>query len=358
MKLVDLRSDTVTKPCQAMRNAMAGAEVGDDVYGEDPTVRALEEEIAALLGKEAALFVSSGTMGNQLAIACQTRPGDEIIVGAGAHPMFYESGAAAALSGVQFAVAGTGGIFTSEQMLEAAKPQAYYCPRTSLVSIENTHNRGGGRVFPQLEILRIAESAHTQGFAMHLDGARLWNASISSGTSLAALAQPFDSVSICFSKGLGAPVGSALVGSKALRETAKRFRKMWGGGMRQVGILAGAARYAIKHNIANLKEDHRRAAELAALLGPERVRAAPETNIVMIQVGTLAPQTEVAASLSTSAGHSAWDAVQATAMAARGGVLVSAFDRNILRAVLHRDIDDEGVMRAAEVIGRCTPTTR
>ncbi|MFO0669326.1 MAG: threonine aldolase family protein [Polyangiaceae bacterium] len=254
--MIDLRSDTVTRPTEAMKAAMMAAPLGDDVYGEDPTTLALEARIATLLGKEAALFVSSGTMGNQLAIRCHTQPGDEVIVGEGAHPVFYESGAAPVLSGVQFAIAGRGGLFTADEMEAEIKPVAYTSPRTSLVCVENTHNRAGGRVFPQAEVVRIAERARARGLALHLDGARLFNAHVAKQTPVAELAAPFDTVSVCFSKGLGAPVGSALVGPRALIIAARRFRKMWGGGMRQSGILAAAALYALDHHVARLAEDH------------------------------------------------------------------------------------------------------
>src|SRR6476660_4296200 len=223
--MIDLRSDTVTKPTAPMREAMARAEVGDDVYGEDPTVRVLEETVASLLGKEAALFVPSGTMGNQLAIMTHTRRGDEVVCGEGAHLCWFESGAGAALSGVQFAVAGKGGLFTAKEMEAAVKPRAYYYPRTSLVAIENTHNRAGGRVFPREDVAAIARRARELEIGLHLDGARLWNASAATGVPLAQLAGPFDTVSICFSKGLGAPVGSALAGNKAQISEAHRLRK-------------------------------------------------------------------------------------------------------------------------------------
>ncbi len=204
--MIDLRSDTVTRPSPAMREAMARAEVGDDVYGEDPTVRMLEETVASLLGKEAALFVPSGTMGNQLALLTSTRRGDEVVCGEGAHLAWFESGAGAALSGVQFAVAGRGGLFNVAEMEAAVKPNAYYYPRTSLVAIENTHNRAGGRVFPFDDVLAIARRARELGLRLHLDGARLWNAATVTGAPLAQLAAPFDTVSVCFSKGLGAPI--------------------------------------------------------------------------------------------------------------------------------------------------------
>jgi threonine aldolase len=330
--MIDLRSDTVTRPSAAMREAMAKAEVGDDVFGEDPTARALEEEVARITGKEAALFVSSGTMGNQLAIALHTRPGDEVIVGEGAHPVWYESGAGPALSGVQFAIAGSGGLFTASDLEAAIKPRAYWCPRTSLVCVENTHNRAGGRVFPQKDILAIAERARQHGLALHLDGARLWNASVASKTSVADLAAPFDTVSVCFSKGLGAPAGSALCASRAHVEAARRLRKMWGGGMRQVGILAAAALFALRNNRERLEEDHRNAKRFAAAVtreGNMRVEAV-ETNIVNVDV-------EV----------SAEDVARA---AKERGLLLSATGPRRLRAVMHLDVDAKDVDRAANVL--------
>ena len=285
---VDLRSDTVTRPTPAMREAMARAEVGDDVFGEDPTVSALEEEVARLTGKEAALFVSSGTMGNQLAIACLTRPGDEVIVGEGAHPILFECAAGAALSGVQFAAAGRGGLFTADEMEALVQPPNYWSPRTSLVCVENTHNRAGGRVFPQAEVRAIVERARARALAVHLDGARIWNASVATGLAVDVLAAPFDTVSVCFSKGLGAPVGSALCGPRATIERARRFRKMWGGGMRQVGILAAGALYALQHHRARLVDDHanakRFAAIVAAATGARVDLALVETNIVNVDL--------------------------------------------------------------------------
>lgn len=331
--MIDLRSDTVTRPTPAMRAAMAEAEVGDDVLGEDPTVHALEAEVAALLGKEAALFVSSGTMGNQLAIATHTRPGDEVIVGEGAHVVFYESGAGAALSGVQFAVAGSGGTFGPEDVAARVHATAYYCPRTSLVCVENTHNRAGGRIFPQDRVRAVAEVARARGLGLHLDGARLWNASAATGLDVATLAAPFDTVSVCFSKGLGAPVGSALVGSRDAITRARRLRKMWGGGMRQVGILAAAALHALRHHRARLGEDHDNAKRFAsALADAEGLRvelAEVDTNIVNV----------------ATPGVSA-DAVAAAAREL--GVLVNPTGPDRLRAVMHLDVRPEDVLPAAE----------
>jgi threonine aldolase len=336
--MIDLRSDTVTRPTAAMREAMARADVGDDIYGEDPTVRRLEERTAELAGKEAALFVSSGTMGNQLAIACHTRPGDEVIVPEGAHPVWYESGAGAALSGVQFAQAGAGGLFRPDDVDAAIKPLAFYAPRTSLVCVENTHNRSGGRVFPQADVEAIAERARARHLRVHLDGARLWNASIATGLSIEVLCAPFDTASLCFSKGLGAPVGSALVGTRALIEEARRFRKMWGGAMRQVGILAAAALYALDHHRERLRDDHENAKRLASLLEGARgihVDASRvETNIVNIDVE---PKLDV-------------DAL-ANALRARS-VAINPSGPSRLRAVTHLDVSRAEIDAAAHEIAR------
>ena len=238
--MIDLRSDTVTKPTAAMRRAMHDADVGDDVYGEDPTALALEARVAAMLGKEAARFVPSGTMANQIALLVHCRPGDEVITSEGAHCAFYESGAGAAWAGVQFVTAGAGVIFSPEALDAAAKPDAYWCPRTRLLTLENTHNRGGGKVLPQDRVEALCAHARARGYATHLDGARLFNASVASGRSVGELAAPFDTVSVCLSKGLGAPVGSLLAGTREHVRAATRLRKMLGGGMRQVGVLAAA----------------------------------------------------------------------------------------------------------------------
>ncbi len=269
-----------------MREAMASAPVGDDVYREDPTTERLEARTAELLGKEAALFVPSGTMANQIAILCHTRPGDEVIVGQGAHCAFYESGAAPAWSGVQLLEVGEGGLFTAPDVEAAIKPRAYYCPHTSLVVVENTHNRAGGRLFPQHDATGIAEVARAHELRLHLDGARLWNAEAATGLTVRELAAPFDTVAVCFSKGLGAPVGSALAGSREVIARALRFRKMLGGGMRQVGILAAGALHALEHHRGRIVDDHVAARRLGeALAAIDGVVVAPiETNIVNVDV--------------------------------------------------------------------------
>jgi threonine aldolase len=333
---VDLRSDTVTRPTPPMRDAMARAEVGDDVFGEDPTVHALEAEAARLTGKEAALFVSSGTMGNQLAIACHTRPGDEVIVGEWAHPVLYEAAAGAALSGVQFAIAGRGGLFTADEMEAAIQPTVYWAPRTSLVCVENTHNRAGGRVFPQGDAVAIAERARARGLATHLDGARIWNASIATKTAVDVLAAPFDTVSVCFSKGLGAPIGSALCGSRAVVENARRFRKMWGGGTRQAGILAAGALYALEHHRARLAVDHahaRRFAELVAKAPGARIDLAlVETNIVNVDLDEPLRAEDVARAARAS------------------GLALNPTGQRRMRAVVHLDVSQGDIDRGAELL--------
>lgn len=323
MSFWDLRSDTVTKPTPGMRRAMAEAEVGDDVYGEDPSVCLLEERTAHLLGMQRALFVPSGTMANQIALLLHTRPGDEVIVGERAHCVWYESGAGAAWSGVQFAIAGSGGLFTAEEARAAIKPSSPYLPNTRLVVLENTHNRAGGRVVRLDETRRIAAVAREHGLALHLDGARLWNASVATDISMREYAEPFDTVSVCFSKGLGAPVGSVLAGSAEFITRAHRYRKMLGGGMRQSGILAKAALYALEHHVARLAEDHAAARTLAQIVsqahGGHIDVASVETNIVNI---TLA--------------HKPASVVVDTART--HGVLVNAIAPDQLRAVTHLDV--------------------
>lgn len=333
MRRYDLRSDTLTKPSLAMRAAMAAADVGDDVYGEDPTVLRLETLVAQLLGKEGALFVPSGTMANQIALLVHTRRGDEVVVGEGTHCMQFEGGAAAAWSGVQFAVVGRGGLFSSEEVLAAIKPKAEHLPQTALVVVENTHNLGGGRVFPQSECERLAETVRARGLALHMDGARLWNAAVATGLTPKAMAAPFDTLNVCFSKGLGAPVGSAFVGSREQVRAARRFRKMLGGAMRQSGILAAAAIHALEHNLDRLAEDHAAARAFAALLGGiAGVEVAPvETNIVLLTLESA-------------------DAHAIAQRAAERGVLVQAMGPRTLRAVTHLDISEEATVQAAKIL--------
>jgi len=335
--IVDLRSDTVTRPTPGMRRAMADAEVGDDVYGEDPTAKRLEARVAELLGKEAALFVPSGTMGNQLALLVHCRPGDEVVVGHGAHVAWYEGGAGAAWAGVQFAVAEGDGTFGPDALEAAIKPSLYVHPRTTLCAVENTHNKAGGRVFPADLLAATAERARARGLGVHLDGARLWNAAVATGRSPAELAAPVDTVSVCFSKGLGAPVGSAFVGSRDHVAAAHRLRKMLGGGMRQVGVLCAAAGYALDHHRERLAEDHenarRLAAGVAALPGLRCDPQAVETNIVNVAVDGEARAPELAVA------------------AARAGVLIGATGPSSLRLVTHLDVDGAAVDAAVEALG-------
>jgi threonine aldolase len=295
---IDLRSDTLTQPTPAMREAMARAEVGDDVFGEDPTVRRLEARVATLLGHEAAVFMPSGTMSNQVAVRAHTEPGDEVLLEGSAHVAYYEAGAPAALSGVMCRyLAGERGRFTAAQLEAALRPRNLHFPVPKLVVIENTTNRGGGAVWPLTQVAEVAETAARHGLRRHLDGARLWNAAVAAGVPEREYARHFDSVSVCFSKGLGAPVGSALVGGHKFIQRARRFRKMFGGGLRQAGVLAAAALHAVEHHRARLAEDHahaRRLAEgLAALPGIEADPASVESNILMFDL-TDRPADEVA----------------------------------------------------------------
>ncbi len=329
--LVDLRSDTVTRPTDAMRRAMADAEVGDDIYREDPTVRRLEEKVAELLGMEAALFVPSGTMANQIAIQIHCRAGDQLVVGEHAHLVLYESGAMGA-AGVQHRVAGRGGLFSPAE-LEGALTSAYWEPRTTLVAIENTHNRAGGRVWPLADVRAIRDHARARSLRTHVDGARLWHAAIASGVSEASLVLGFDTVAACFSKGLGAPIGSAVAGSREAIDEALRIRKRMGGAMRQAGIVAAGALHALEHHRARLADDHENARRLAS--GVERAGAttiAPETNIVLFT-----PR----AGLTPAALCEA---------AQREGVLVSPFGPTDVRAVTHLDVDAAAIARALDVI--------
>ncbi|MEK6586416.1 MAG: threonine aldolase family protein, partial [Nitrospirota bacterium] len=284
--MIDLRSDTVTKPTDEMRKAMARAEVGDDVYGEDPTVNRLQDMAAAMLGKRFALFVPSGTMANQLAIRSHTQPGQEIIVESKSHVVRYEQGAAGALAGVQLHwVTGERGIMTVEQVEAAIRPNDAHSITTALICIENTHNAGGGTIYPLSTIEKIRALAVRHGIPMHLDGARLFNAVAATTLPPTVYAQHFETVSLCLSKGLGAPVGSLLISNdQRLMDRARRFRRMYGGAMRQAGILAAAGIYALERHVARLKTDHEHAKKLARqlqhisaiLIAPQHV----ETNIV------------------------------------------------------------------------------
>jgi len=286
MDTIDLRSDTVTRPTAAMREAIAAAEVGDDVYGEDPTVNQLQETAARLVGKEAALLVASGTMGNQVAIAAHTRPGDVVLAGEYSHIVIDESGAPAALWGVQIETIGEGGLFSGSDVLGAILPDDIHHAPVRLLAVENTHAGAGGRVFPLERLKEAAGAAREKGLALHLDGARLFNAAVATGTPAASLVEPVDSLTFCLSKGLGAPVGSVVCGSAEFISNARRARKQMGGGMRQAGIIAAAGLHALEHHIERLAEDHANARRLA--VGLEKmgldVDPFPETNIVLFSV--------------------------------------------------------------------------
>lgn len=286
---IDLRSDTATRPTTGMRQAMAEAEVGDDVFGEDPTVNRLEKRVAGLVGLPAAVFVASGTMANQIAVRIHTRPGDELLCEQNAHVCSYEAGGPAMLSGVTCrTVAGQRGILDVDDFRGLLRPENLHFPRTRLVTLENTHNRGGGSVYPLDNVERICAWAHAEGFATHLDGARLLNAVVASGIPARRWCHGFDTASLCFSKGLGAPVGSVLCGSEPLIKEARRVRKVFGGAMRQAGILAAACLYALDHNVERLDEDHANArllAEAIAACPALRIRVEDvETNLVWFEV--------------------------------------------------------------------------
>jgi threonine aldolase len=340
MPTIDLRSDTVTKPTPAMREAMARAEVGDDVYGEDPTVNRLEAMAAELLGKEAALFVPTGVMGNQLAIRLHTRPGDEVIVESSSHLIRYEGGSASSLSGVQLCcVTGDRGRLSPESVEAAIRPKDLHNPPTTLVCLEQTHNAGGGSIYPLETIHRITEIARAHGLALHLDGARLFNAVVKTGVSAVEYAQPFDTVSFCLSKGLGAPVGSIVVSDSARIQKLRRLRKVFGGGMRQAGILAAAGVYALEHHIARLAEDHANAHHLATLLqdipGVVVDVKAVETNIVMFQVPRSSNSTEML-----------------LADCREAGVLLNAVGDRAFRVVTHLDVTREDMIAASGIFRR------
>jgi len=338
---IDLRSDTVTLPSAAMRAAMSAAPVGDDQYGEDPTMNRLQERVAGLLGKEAALWLPSGTMANQVALRVLTRPGDDVVVSRECHAVWHETGGSAANAGVQFTEIGERGTFTAEALLAAAKPRGHVIyPPTTLVEIENTHNRSGGIVFPQAEAESVCAAARERGIASYLDGARLWNAAVASARPPAELAAPFDLTGVALSKGLGAPGGSLLAGRRELIQAAQRYRRMAGGAMRQVGFYAAAGLFALEHNLARLAEDHENARRIARRLAESpRVavdQASVQTNILVFRL--------------------AGDAADAPAIVARArtkGVLVFAFDARTIRAVTHLDVSRAQCDRAAEVLLQC-----
>jgi len=331
---IDFRSDTTTRPGPLMRKAMMEAQVGDVVYNEDPTVKRLEREVAGLLGKEAAIFLPSGTMANTIAIRLCAGPGDEVVAESNSHPIFYEAGGAAAFSGVIFkAIPGDRGLLTARQVQEAIYAPAYYRPIQTAVLIENTHNRGGGTVYPVELVRDISEVARNHGLRVHMDGARLWNASVASTVPMAEYARHADTVSVCFSKGLGAPVGSALAGSVEDIERAWHFRHMLGGSWRQAGILAAGALYAIKHNVPRLSQDHENATRLAEGLescGLELLNRV-ETNMVYFALP---------------------DADRKLKYLAEHNILMSEVRPDVVRCVTHLDLDAEDVDCGLERIRR------
>jgi threonine aldolase len=336
--VLDFRSDTVTKPTPAMRRAMAAADVGDDVFGEDPTVNRLQDRIAEMLGKEAAVYVPSGSMSNQVGVRLHCSPGDEFICEAGCHIYNYEQGAFAQLSGVVArTIQGDYGVMQLDQLEGSIRPDNEHLVRTRLVCIENTHNRGSGRIQPYDVVESICDWAHSNGLRTHLDGARLFNAAIASGISADRWASHFDTVSVCFSKGLGAPVGSALAGPRDLVVLARRHRKLFGGTMRQAGVIAAGALYALDHHIDRLAEDHANAQRLAnCIRGIDEFELRPpviDTNIVIFAVDPkLGTATEFA-----------------TALKDRGLFMLSVGPQ-LIRAVTHLDVDGEDVKRAGEIL--------
>jgi threonine aldolase len=337
LRPVDLRSDTVTKPTPAMRAAMAAAEVGDDVFGDDPTVQRLEAEVAALFGHEAALFAPSGTMANQIALQLVAPRGGELLTGADAHVVSYELGAAAALGGISTRTwPSVGAALDVDQIAGMIRPAGFPSLPTAAIAVEQTHNLGGGTVIGLDTLRDLRAAATTAGVALHCDGARIWHAHVADGVPLIEYGRLFDTLSVCLSKGLGAPVGSLVVGSSVRIAQARTIRKRMGGGMRQVGILAAAGLYALHHHLDRLADDHARAHRLAAALEPLGVvdAAAVRTNLILLDLS-----------------KSALDAPTLVARAAEHGVLISAMLPRTARLITHLDVDDAGVHRAIEVLG-------
>ncbi|MHB0955851.1 MAG: low-specificity L-threonine aldolase [Pirellulaceae bacterium] len=338
--MIDLRSDTVTKPTNAMRAAMAAAEVGDDVIDVDPTVDRLQRTTAEMLGKEAALFMPSGTMTNQVAVRLHCKPGDEFLCEAGCHIFHYEQGAFAQLSGVVArTLPGESGVLRPAQFVGQIRPDNEHLVRTRLVCLENTHNRGAGRVQPYDDLVAICHWAQAHGLRTHLDGARLFNAVVASGIPATDWAQPFDTISVCFSKGLGAPVGSALVGTRDFIREARRHRKLFGGGMRQCGIIAAGALYALQFHRDRLAEDHEHARILAQAIrdsaGLSLVPETVDTNMVIF---------EVERTLGTAG--------QFASLLKAHGVWTLAISESLVRAVTHLDVSRQEILTAAEIVPR------
>ena len=337
MKTIDMRSDTVTRPSSEMRRAMSEAEVGDDVFEDDPTVKKLEERVAELLGHEAALYVPSGTMANQTSLRVLTEPGDEILCESGSHIFNYEVAAASALSGIQLhPLVAPNGILSPEIIEPWIRPDNIHTPATKVLALENTHNRAGGTVYPMNGILEIKRLADIYNLLFYLDGARLWNAAAYHKVRPSEIARHFDCVSVCFSKGLGAPVGSAVVSTRERIKKARRIRKMLGGGMRQVGIIASGALYAIEHNMERISDDHRRAATLARNLQAcslfDIKIETVQTNIIVINLNPPLEVRSFCASL------------------ARRGLLVVPFGTGRIRAVAHLDVNDDDIGQASRIM--------
>jgi threonine aldolase len=338
MNYIDLRSDTVTKPSPKMRRAIADAAVGDDVFGDDPTVNRLQDMVAELFNREASIFVPSGTMGNQVCLKTISKPGWELICERECHIVNYETGGPAVHSSLLVNMVTTErGVITAEQIESLIRPSDVHCPITKIVALENTHNRHGGTIFPLDEIKKIREVANRYGLLMHLDGARIWNAYVATGISLADWAAPFDSVAVCMSKAMGAPVGSIIIGDREFIEKARRNRKLFGGGMRQVGLLAAAALYAIEHNLEKLAEDHEKARIIAEGLnrldGFEIDLSRVETNIVVADI--------------SATGR---DPVSVVKKIAEHGILTVPFGRTKIRLVPHLDASMEQCQKAVSVI--------
>jgi threonine aldolase len=339
--VIDLRSDTVTRPTSGMRAAMAAAEVGDDQFGEDPSINALQARVAELLGKEAALWLPTGTMANSVALRTLTRPGDDVIVVRESHAVWHETGAGAANAGVQFNEIGHAGRFSAAELEAAIRPRAHLLyPPTTLVEVENTHNRAGGVIVPLEQATAICGMAQEHGIATYLDGARLWNAAVASGHSVGELSAPFDLVGVAFSKGLGAPGGSMLAGSGDMILAATRYRRMAGGAMRQVGGFAAAAAYALDHHVGRLADDHANARGIGERLAASRRihldLAKVATNIVVFELADDAP-----------------DAPTVVSRAKERGVLVFAFGPRKIRAVTHLDVTKAQCVDAADVLVAC-----
>jgi len=336
-KYIDLRSDTVAKPSKNMRKAMYEAEVGDDVFKEDPTVNKLEEYAAELLGKEAALYVPSGTMGNQICLNVLTNPGDEVICEFDSHIFNYESGSPALLSGLQLTpIIGELGVFSNAQVEPLIRPKdAYYMPRTKVIEIENTHNRAGGTIWPLEKIVELKEIAKANDLFYHLDGARIWNASIETEISVKEYASHFDSISCCLSKGLGAPVGSIIGGTEEFITQSYRVRKSWGGGMRQVGILAAAGLFALENNFERLTEDHQRAKYLA-----EKIK-----NIKYLEIDLERVQTNILLFRPLNMNLN-----EAILKCKEKGLLLTVGTVGLLRAITHLDVDDEDIEKSVFIL--------